>query len=123
MQHDELIGYSRIDSEADQDVLESWVTRLLELGVHEVFTDVGPLQNGLAGLQGAVTSLKIEGALIYPEVCLRELTVGDIPNIFGHVPDGTAITFFEPLTIGNQNGSVGMSLIKLVVAADGDSYG
>jgi hypothetical protein len=122
MQHDELIGYTRIDDEADRDVLNDWVTRLLEIGVREVFTDVGPLQEGLEGLLDAVDCLRVNDALIYPEACLRELTVADLPTIFGHIPDGTALTFFEPLLIGGQNGSGGITSIKLVVAADEDAF-
>jgi hypothetical protein len=120
MQHNELVGYARIDNEADAAVLNGRVTRLLEIGVREVFTDVGPLQDGLEGLRDAVGCLRTSDALIYPEVCLRELTVGDLPTMFGHIPDGTALTFFEPLVICGQNGGGGMTSIRLV-DADGDN--
>jgi len=123
MQHDKLVGYARIDCEADTGILDSWVTRLLELGLREVFTDIGPLSDGLAGLRDAVGCLRINGALIYPEECLRDLTVGDTPIMFGHIPDGTALKFFEPLTIDDQNGGGGMTSLKLVNAGDEDYAG
>jgi hypothetical protein len=123
MQHENLVGYARIDSEADSAVLECWVNRLLEIGVREVFTDVGPLQDGLEGLRNAVGCLRINESLIYPELCLRELTVGDIPIMFGYIPDGTALKFFEPLVIGGQNGCGGLTSIKLVNVGDEDAAG
>ncbi len=123
MQHDKLVGYARIDSEEDAAVLNGWMTLLLEIGVREVFTDVAPLQDGLEGLRDAVGCLRINGALIYPEMCLRELTVADLPTMFSHIPDDTALTFFEPLVIDGQNGGGGMTSIRLVVADDKDAVG
>jgi hypothetical protein len=123
MQNDKLVGYARIDSEVDAAVLKGWVARLLEVGVREVFTDVRPLQDGLEGLRAAVACLRTNDALIYPEVCLQELTVGDIPNMFGHIPDGTALIFFEPLVIGGQNGGGEMTSIRLVDADDNYAEG
>jgi hypothetical protein len=121
MQNDKLVGYARIDREVDAAVLKGWVARLLEIGVREVFTDLGPLTDGLEGLLDTVDCLRVNDALIYPEVCLQELTVGDIPIMFGHIPEGTALKFFEPLVIGGQHGGGGMTSIKLVVAADKDA--
>ncbi|MFY0649009.1 hypothetical protein, partial [Sulfitobacter geojensis] len=72
------IGYARIDCAADKAVLSDWVNLLREIGVCEVFTDIGPLLDGLNGLQVAVGCLRINDALIYPEACLQELTFADI---------------------------------------------
>jgi hypothetical protein len=121
MQHDELIGYARIDDEADRDVLKGWANSFLEIGVREGFTDVGPLTDGLQGLRDAVACLSVNGALIYPEVCLRELTVGDLPIMFGHIPDGTALIFFQPCAATEYRRSEEMTSIRLVVAEDEDA--
>lgn len=117
MQINKQIGYARIDSTADKAVLSDWVNRLLEIGVREVFTDIGHLLDGLDGLQAAVGCLRINDALIYPEACLRGLTVADIPIMFGRIPDGTALTFFEPLVAGHQHGE-DFTSIRLIDAED-----
>jgi hypothetical protein len=121
MLHDELVGYVRIDSEAEEAVLKGWVTSLLEIGVREVFTDVGPLTDELAGLRDAVDCLRVNGALIYPEACLRELTVADLPTMFGHIPDGTALTFFGPCAANVFQRSEEMTAIRMVGVDDEDA--
>ncbi|OAN95734.1 hypothetical protein [Sulfitobacter geojensis] len=121
MQINKQIGYARIDSAAHKAVLSEWVNRLLEIGVREVVIDIGPLPDGLDGLQAAVGCLRINDALIYPEACLEKLTVADIPIMFGHIPEGTALTFFEPLVAGHQQGE-DFTSIRLI-DADGENTG
>ncbi|MBM2294362.1 hypothetical protein JQX09_20775 [Sulfitobacter pseudonitzschiae] len=102
------IGYARVDSSADSAILTCWVRQLRAYGAIKVFTDVGALM----GLRAAVGCLRVNDAVIYPEVCLHALTVGDIPAVFGSIPDGTALTFLERLPSADQGG-VDMTSIRL----------
>lgn len=98
------IGYARVDTVADSAILTGWMRQLRACGAIKVFTDIGPLPDALMGLRAAISCLRVDDAVIYPEACLRDLTVGDIPAVFGDIPDGTALTFLEILPRTEQGG-------------------
>lgn len=116
MRQGQLIGYARVDAEADSGALAAWVRQLCASGAVPVFTDVGSLPTALAGLRHAIGFLQVNDTLIYPEVCLRELTVADIPTVFAHIPDGTALKFFQPCAPNGYASGDDMTSIRLIKA-------
>jgi len=117
MRFGRYIGYARAETTGDLDKLDDWAEQLQQLGVSDVFTDVGPLETEQSNLKQAIGSMKINDVLIFPEVCLQDLTIGDIPAVFAQIPDGAALRFFKPLNRTQENGAKHMTSIRLVTAA------
>ncbi|MBM2294114.1 hypothetical protein JQX09_19485 [Sulfitobacter pseudonitzschiae] len=105
-----MIGYARVDTMAEKAALTGWVRQLRACGAIKVFTDVGRMPDALEGLRAAISCLRVNDAVIYPEICLRDLTVGRIPAVFNGIPDGTALMFFEPMPRTDQCGDELMSI-------------
>ena len=89
------IGYARVDATDCRDQLISWTGRLRRLGVHKVFTDVGPLLTARTGLLHAIRMMKMDDVLVFPNDCLQELEIGNIPHLFAGIPEGGRLYFFE----------------------------
>jgi hypothetical protein len=118
MQNGRQIGYARVDTIEEIEVLRSMTDLLYKIGSCHIFTDVSSITGTLEGLLSAVSKLQISDVLIYPEDCLRNLTVGDLQRMFGHTPDGTTLRFFERLPQHDQLNSTVILGIRLVQEPD-----
>lgn len=107
------IGYARVDTEQELDQLASWAKQLQRIGMHRLFSDVGPLTAERTGLRQAIDTMRINDVLVFPKACLRDLDIGDIPALFAGIPEGGRLYFFED-TDGNPALSVGrLATIRL----------
>jgi hypothetical protein len=113
MQNGRLIGYARVDTVKEVEALRAMTDLLYGVSSCDVFTDIGPITGTLDGLLDAVSKLQIGDVLIFPEDCLRNLTVGDLPKVFRHTPDRTTLSFFERFIRHEQLSGVTISGIRL----------
>lgn len=113
MQVSKSIGYARVDDDAAQGELSQWAADLRRAGACEVHTDIGPLPNALTGLKRAVSRLRAGDRLIYPAVCLSELTIGDTPEVFAGLPEGAELVFFEAVEGRRTRDRDGLLSIRL----------
>ncbi len=116
MQNGRRIGYARVASEQQIDIVDQMVSQLWAAGATAVYTDIGALPATVRGLLAAISSMEIGDSLVYPEPCLQSLTIGDIPQFFAGVPDRSELIFFTPLELSDQAATQHLLQIKLVSA-------
>ncbi|MFY0646089.1 hypothetical protein [Sulfitobacter geojensis] len=95
MRFGRYIGYARAETKGDLDKLDDWGEQLQQLGVSDVFTDVGPLETEQSNLKQAIGSMKINDVLVFPETCLQGLAIGNVLTLFSNIPHGGELMFFE----------------------------